>query len=302
MLDASAGSETLFADHYVNLRAAHANDVIAAQLRETGLVTLNGLTTRQEVLAFASRMMAITPHPHGAPDGLTLIQDTGGHAHRAGFAGLGSGELRAHTERSGTPRPPRLILLICLRSASIGGETLLADGREVHGHLADENQEAAAAFCRPRTAYFGAGTGHATQVFTVHADGRLSIRLRQDDLARWSPIVQPYLPVLRSVITANQHRLMLQVGQGYPLDNHRWLQARTRFTGNRQLLRALGTARFAFPRGFAPRAVGHEGPYVQPRPPQGGTEWDVPAEALREPTQTEELSAEVAVANGRWGR
>ncbi|WP_159481650.1 hypothetical protein OHT20_21010 [Streptomyces caniferus] len=52
---------------------------------------------------FATHLMAITPHPHSAPDGLTLIRDMGSHAHRAGFAGLGSGELQAHTERSGAP-------------------------------------------------------------------------------------------------------------------------------------------------------------------------------------------------------
>lgn len=48
--------------------------------------------------------------------------------------------------------------------------------------------------------------------------------------------------------------------------------------------------------------MGHEGPYVQLRPPQGGKEWDAPPDELRPPTQAEEMSAKVAVANGRWGR
>ncbi|MFJ3804611.1 hypothetical protein ACIPSJ_51150 [Streptomyces sp. NPDC090088] len=48
--------------------------------------------------------------------------------------------------------------------------------------------------------------------------------------------------------------------------------------------------------------MGRTGPYVQLRPPQGGREWDVPPQQLRPPTQAEELSAKVAVANGRWGR
>ncbi|GGS52743.1 hypothetical protein GCM10010206_13150 [Streptomyces cinerochromogenes] len=193
MLDASTRSEGLFADHFVNLRVPHASDVIAAQLRETGLVTLDGMATRQEVLSFASPLMAITPHPHGAPDGLTLIHNTGSHAHRAGFAGLGNGELLPHTERSGTPSPPRLILLVCLQPASDGGETLLADGRDVHARLVSEDRAAAVALCQPRTAYFGEGAGHASQVFTVHPDGRICIRLRQDGLARWRPH-RPALP------------------------------------------------------------------------------------------------------------
>ncbi|GHI06236.1 hypothetical protein [Streptomyces cellostaticus] len=40
MLDASAGSDRFFADHYVNLRAPHASDAIAAQLRDAGLMLL----------------------------------------------------------------------------------------------------------------------------------------------------------------------------------------------------------------------------------------------------------------------
>lgn len=54
--------------------------------------------------------------------------------------------------------------------------------------------------------------------------------------------------------------------------------------------------------GKAGVVMGHEGPYVQLRPPCGGLEWDVPPDALRQPSQSEGLSAEVAVANGRWGR
>lgn len=47
--------------------------------------------------------------------------------------------------------------------------------------------------------------------------------------------------------------------------------------------------------------MGHAGPYVQLRPPQGGKEWDVPLGELRRPTRAEEMRAKVAVANGRWG-
>ncbi|MCA1218566.1 TauD/TfdA family dioxygenase [Streptomyces sp. 8L] len=262
MLDTPRDSETLFADHYVDVRSPHARGVIATQLRRTGLVTLDGLVNRQHVLGVASRLMTITPHPHAAHDRLTLIHDTGSHAHRAGFAGLGSGELRAHTEGSSTLTPPRLMLLVCLQPAPAGGETLLADGRAVHWSLTRESRDAVIALYQPRTVYFGAGTGHATRVFTPEVDGRVSIRLRQDGLARWSPIVQPCLPALRQAIAINQQRLTLQAGQGYLLDNHRWLHARTRFTGDRRLLRALGTPLFRLPDGFAP----HPAAAALPRP------------------------------------
>ncbi|MFF5979338.1 TauD/TfdA family dioxygenase [Streptomyces olindensis] len=256
MRDALTRPATLFASHYIDIRAPHAACSVAAQLQDTGLVTVDGLTSRATVLGFATGLMRITPHPHGDPDGLTAIHDTGVHAHRAGFAGLGHGDLEAHTERSGVPNPPRLMLLVCLRPAAEGGDVLVADGHDVLASLSADSREAPVMLSKPRTAYFGAGAGHPTQVFTVHADGRVSVRLRQDGLARWSPVVHSYLPSLRRAVAGCQRRLRLQPGQGYLVDNHRWLHARTRFSGNRLCLRALGEPRTPMPEGFAPDSVG----------------------------------------------
>lgn len=256
MCAAPARPATLFASRYVDIRAPHAADSLTAQLCETGLVTVDGLMSHQEVLGFANQLMRVTPHPHGGPDGLTAVYDTGAHAHRVGFAGLGNGDLEAHTERAGLPDPPRLILFVCLRPADDGGDVLLADGHDVLASLFADSREAAVMLTKPRTAYFGAGAGHASQVFTVGAGGRVSVRLRQDALARWSPIVQPYLPSLRRAIASCQRRLRLGRGQGYLLDNHRWLHARTRFSGNRLCLRALGEPHMPMPDGFTPNSLG----------------------------------------------
>ncbi|WP_019074463.1 hypothetical protein [Streptomyces hokutonensis] len=46
------------------------------------------------------------------------------------------------------------------------------------------------------------------------------------------------------------------------------------------------------------RVMGHEGPYWQLRPTGGGREWDTSG-PLRPPTDTERLSAGVALANAR---
>lgn len=45
------------------------------------------------------------------------------------------------------------------------------------------------------------------------------------------------------------------------------------------------------------RVMGHEGPYVQLRPPGGGREWDCPPAALRDAGTWEELRAQVAALN-----
>ncbi|GAA2313315.1 TauD/TfdA family dioxygenase [Streptomyces nigrescens] len=243
----------LFAAHFLNHKAPGASAQIAEQLSKDGLVTVAGLATRDAVRAFASRIMTISVHRDSDSDGLTTIRDTPRHAGRPGFAGLGNGELDPHTERSGLPHPPRLMLLVCAQPADRGGECLLTDGRSVHADLLHhKGGEAADALSLPRTAYFGAGDGHAAQVLSPHSGGRMAIRLRFDALARWSPMVQPHLPDLKAAALRYQQPLPLKPGQGYLLDNERWLHARTAFVGDRVHWRALGNPRFDLGHGFAP--------------------------------------------------
>ncbi|MFD7501620.1 TauD/TfdA family dioxygenase [Streptomyces sp. NPDC059850] len=209
-------------------------------LHTTGLVHLDGLATRRSVLECASRIMRIALHPDSDADGLTVIRDTGHHADQAGCTGLTSAEVLPHTERSGTLMPPRLMMLVCHRPATRGGECLLADGWTVRDDLAAHHPDALAALSAPRSAYFGGADGHLGAVFGTRPDGRPELRLRWDSLVRFSPLVQPYLRVLRAVIARHQQVRHLRPGEGYLLDNTRWLHARTAFDGPRVCYRALG--------------------------------------------------------------
>lgn len=241
------------------LAAAHTPvSVLADRLRESGLVTLEGLATRAAVLRFAERIMEITAHRDSGPDKLTTIYDTRRHANEDGYAGLTASELAAHTERSGIPQPPRLMLLVCAHQADQGGECLLTDGQAVHAELAADQPEALELLSTPRTAYFGRGDGHNTQVFTPYAEGRVALRLRTDALARWNPFLEPHLPRLLAAIDRHQITLPLVFGQGYLLDNSRWLHARNAFTGDRLCWRALGEPRaplLPLPMGFLPAST-----------------------------------------------
>ncbi|WP_329822369.1 hypothetical protein [Streptomyces sp. JV176] len=113
-----------------------------------------------------------------------------------------------------------------------------------------ECADAVVGLSRPSTVFFGGSGGHPTQIFTTHPGGRVSIRLRQDELAQFSTIIQHYLPRLSQTIRAHQMPLSLAPGQGYLLDNERWLHARTPFTGSRLCHRALGTPLAPLPPGF----------------------------------------------------
>jgi len=210
------------------------------RLSTSDLLFLDGLNSRSTVLDFATQIMDITPHPDSDPDGLTVIRDTGRHDGREGFAGLTNGEVLPHTERSSIPNPPRLMMLVCDTAATAGGQCLLADGHAIYDDLAEHNPEALEALSTPRSAYFGGADGHLGAIFTPGPDGHPAIRLRWDALVRFSPLAQPYLRVLRATIDRHQQVRTLGPGQGYVLDNTRWLHARTAFTGPRVCYRALG--------------------------------------------------------------
>ncbi|MFF8917817.1 TauD/TfdA family dioxygenase [Streptomyces sp. NPDC015032] len=232
---------------------------VAEQLREHGLVLVNGLHSREAVLDYARQFMTLVPHRDSGPDSLTTIRDIGQKAQRPGLAGLGAGELAAHTEGTSICEPPRLMLLVCLQQPDSGGEVVLADGREVHGFLADRYPGAVEVMSQPGTAYYGDGGGRPSQIFTRHSGGRISIRFRQDELAQFSPVVQHCLPHLREAIKAQQHAIALSPGQGYLIDNSRYLHAREAFSGPRFCVRALGEPRFPLRPGFGAGGAGSDG-------------------------------------------
>lgn len=92
----------------------------------------------------------------------------------------------------------------------------------------------------PRSALFGGAGGYLGAISERDADGRVSVRLRLDELSRFSPDVARVMP--RLVALAEKHMLVLplRAGRGYILNNSRWLHGRARFSGTRIMLRILG--------------------------------------------------------------
>jgi alpha-ketoglutarate-dependent taurine dioxygenase len=254
----AATSCDLFAEHYVDLRAEGAAAHVAAGLRERGLVTLDGLDSRAAVLELAARYLDVAPHRDSDPDGLTVIHNTHQHTSRPGFAGLGSGSLAPHTERSGTPFPPRLMLVACARPAEEGGANLLTDGHKVYADLALSHPDAVEALSEDSAGFFGGQDGVLAPVFRHTCDQRVTVRLRLDELVRWHPLVTRHIRALTEALARHQQPLLLDAGDAFLLDNSRWLHARTAFTGPRRLYRALGNPHYPLPEGSAARALGQK--------------------------------------------
>jgi alpha-ketoglutarate-dependent taurine dioxygenase len=210
-----------------------------------GLVTFSGVRTRDQLLATAAAVMRVTPHPHSDPDGVTTVRDRGAAGDRPGGAGFSRRALLPHTDRSGVADPPALVMTVVARAAGSGGACVLVDGKAVHEEL---GLEALAALSAPRTALFGGLGGHLGSVLTESRTSaapsvvaRRMLRLRLDELALFTPGTAVWLPLLRTVIDRHAVTVTLADGDGYLLDNHRWLHGRTAYIGDRIMHRLLGT-------------------------------------------------------------
>lgn len=213
------------------------------QICSDGLAVFDGARDAGVMLALAGRVMSVTAHPDSDAHGITTITDLGPAAGQPNAGGFSRRELMVHTDRSGVPDPPALMMLTCAVRALAGGATRLTDGLAVHDDLSATCPESLQALSRARTVLFGGAAGYLGAVFTPAA-GRgpatVAIRLRLDDLVSFSPGVAEWIPQLTASIERHTCTITLQPGQGLIIDNHRWLHARDTFEGPRRLYRLLG--------------------------------------------------------------
>lgn len=225
----------------------HRTDLPTA-LAERGLATIDDVHTHEDLLQLAKQLVSIRPHRSAGPDGVSVITDRGDT--RSGYAAYSTAGLPPHTDGTSMPTPPRLIFLACQAQAGEGGESQLIDGRAVYRTLAGHHPAELAALSKLGSAVFN---GRPASVFE-RVGGRIMVRCRFDDLVEYSPAASAAVPALKAAIAEHTDSVHLAPGQGYVIDNSRWIHGRAAFAGERVMLRVLGDLRprAALPVGFAP--------------------------------------------------
>jgi alpha-ketoglutarate-dependent taurine dioxygenase len=211
---------------------------LLVQLRDHGLVLITGIADRAALLAVARQLMTIRAHRDAAADGVTEITNIGASA--SGYAAFTDSEPIPHTDGSSVPEPPALLLLTCIKPAREGGATQIADGARIVSTLAEKHPAALRSLSARRSAHFGGAGGYLGAVFEPAGLDRMRIRLRLDDLVRFSADAAAEIPTLRAVVSRHLTTMHLGPGDGLLLCNTRWLHGRDQFAGDRIMLRVLG--------------------------------------------------------------
>src|SRR5260370_13311286 len=98
------------------------------QMCSDGLAVFDGARDAGVMLVVAGRVMSVTAHPDSDDRGITTITDLGPAAGQPNAGGFSRPELMAHTDRSGVPDPPALMMLTCAVRAPARGAPPLPHG------------------------------------------------------------------------------------------------------------------------------------------------------------------------------
>jgi hypothetical protein len=203
------------------------------------MAMLSGLTDRAALLRAGRSLMTIRIHRDSDSEGVTTIERRFSNA-IGSLSGFTDRELVPHTDGSAVAQPPQILMLACVRRPRSGGQVVLVDGCGLYQEIAENDPAMLDALRAPRSAYFGGGSGHLGSVFEDLGGHRVAVRLRFDDLVRFSPATSLYVGRLRELVRLRAITLDLAVGEGYVVLNDWWLHGRRRFVGARTMLRLIG--------------------------------------------------------------
>jgi Taurine catabolism dioxygenase TauD, TfdA family len=253
----------VFERFFVDIHSARGSVDVVDRLARSGIATFEGFNTTADLLRLAHSLGDVLPHRDSDAHGVTTLagcEDS--RPPRPGYLGFSSESLFPHTDGSSVANPPPLVMLACEVPARKGGAALVVDGLSIYQRLRTVMPEALAILSGPGSVRFGGDGAHVGAVFeTVAADrestNQITIRFRWDGLGRFEQPVTAVMPAFLTLIRDLTRTLTLGPGQGYVIQNGRWLHGRTRYEGQRVVHRILvrpdGSAsdRDAIPLGFA---------------------------------------------------
>ncbi|WST90251.1 TauD/TfdA family dioxygenase [Streptomyces anulatus] len=226
--------------------------VLSALSDGPGLAVLRGLRlsglSDQACAELCRSVISVagTPRPResAAPmDDLLTAQAAQPPASKSGDGASSTGAevaaLAPHTDRAGPPGPPRLLALLCVRPAPVGGDSLLISGPSVHRRLLAEQPAVLPELFRDF--HFGAEPALArTGPVFSRVGNRIAVQYNRFQIERGHQAAgNPLTSAQRGALDAFDEalhnealilRLPLRRGDLLMLDNHTLLHGRTAYS------------------------------------------------------------------------
>jgi alpha-ketoglutarate-dependent taurine dioxygenase len=207
-------------------------------------VLLRGLRDACHFSETLSTLGNVYRHPHSRSDGLThLVSESDDfellQAAETNRLGMTESALTPHTDRSGMDDPPRLLGFWIESQSSVGGASTFVDGHRLIEDLSTHEPDSIRILTRPKSVIFRSEDGLREGEIVELSGEKLRLRFRFDRMVYFAPDVAELIPRLNDLIREQAKLVRLRAGEGYLVDNHRWLHGRTHFSGRRSCYRIL---------------------------------------------------------------
>jgi hypothetical protein len=211
---------------------------VSVALATGGMATFDCGPDREALMSIVGSLGRIHPHRDSNSQGLTILEPNAGSS--PGQYGFTREGLFPHTDSSGELRPPDIVAFYCEKRADFGGESLFVDGRELLKELQQNEDGLLPILARPDAAMFWSESGYIPMpIIAQDRWGRFAFRFRLDGLSHFSDDLAYRLPELIKLVHRHTLTIPFRDGQGFILNNGRWLHGRSSFRGYRRVLRIL---------------------------------------------------------------
>lgn len=232
-------TQECFRKFFVCLESSSNKKELFANLNKLGLVTFEGVQTTSQIEELALSLGQIRRHRDSNERGITVIAPTKHIKYQNSNLGFTSERLFPHTDGSSERHPPTLVLMVCGKVAEQGGLSVLVDGKAVYEALNRQHPSILNRLKASNSVIFGLEPEYKGAIFEKISNDNYIIRFRFDKWVRFCASLAQDLPILLRSIEAHSFPLALQNGQGFIIQNGRWLHGRSAFTGDRLIYRVL---------------------------------------------------------------
>jgi hypothetical protein len=207
------------------------------ELKENGIIFLSNIHSEITGWLIANHFGKTVPNSDAEKNGITEITEEkigSNPKNSRAFTRLG---LIPHTDRSTKRVPPKYLLNWVQEPSQHGGEILLTDGNLLYKKMKKE-YPSKLKILQDKIAFFSDGiSSYIAPIFNKNSVGDISIRFRDDNCVFFSDEAKPAILVLKKLICENTNIYTFQAGEGYLLDNTRWLHGRNAYSGHRLICR-----------------------------------------------------------------
>lgn len=221
---------------------------LKTKLQNNGIIFFEKIINEEEFCNFCENFGNIYYHRDSNQNGITIVKNCS--ENKDGFIGLTSNSLFPHTDRSTVQEPPNLLALYCKEQSGEGGETTLIDMKKVLYQIIEKFGLNNPLLEKNNAIFADQDNIHVGNIIEIQKDGSFFVRFRNDKFGYFNSELNKIMPEFYSIIAENTIQIKLNTGQGYVINNGRYLHGRNSFVGSREMWRILLNDNYMAIKGF----------------------------------------------------